>query len=633
MVARLSESEAVSATDEALGAQLVTATADEDKYQFVHALVRHAIYGELSPARRIRLHRAIAEGLQRTADPMKHATEIAYQYGQSLSLPGGELGVPYALAAAEQAESAYAYEDVATYLRIALELLPANDAGRPRLAARLALAQVWGREYRESVRTAKEAAGLIAASEGADAAADFLAKTAQAVAWGGDHEAAWELARLGLRHIGDRRDVTWAVLARYDQSRRDAEDPDNPGIPLDSPERREIARILFHEPAERNPELAYSSRADVLEYASEQPGPLATFAGEYKRAVLIYLSRIQDYERQSRIGEAAFTYAGLSRSYTALGQLERAEAAYEKSAQMAARLPEGSNQDLQPLAALWELRLARDPANPASIAQLEALLGQGSVQHQFAFAAMRTAIAFVSAALARPDDAIAWLDTVVDAIERAPAWATNYTAIICLAAWALWLARRTEHIAVLERNLSSKTLAADFRYPMHDARLSMGRLCALQGRYSEAREWFARARAVTEEQGALPVRAMIDHDEGLMFLRRSRKGDRGRAAVLLETARTQFRGIGMSGWVPRVEELLRTIGAQRGGLPVQPGGLTPRETEVLRLIAAGRTNSEIASDLTLSVRTVARHVTHIYEKIGARNRADATAYAGRQQLA
>ena len=62
-------------------------------------------------------------------------------------------------------------------------------------------------------------------------------------------------------------------------------------------------------------------------------------------------------------------------------------------------------------------------------------------------------------------------------------------------------------------------------------------------------------------------------------------------------------------------------------------GLTPREVQVLRLIAAGRSNREIAEGLVLSERTVARHVTNIYGKIGAHSKADATAYAFRQDLA
>jgi pimeloyl-ACP methyl ester carboxylesterase/DNA-binding CsgD family transcriptional regulator len=63
-----------------------------------------------------------------------------------------------------------------------------------------------------------------------------------------------------------------------------------------------------------------------------------------------------------------------------------------------------------------------------------------------------------------------------------------------------------------------------------------------------------------------------------------------------------------------------------------PDRLTAREVEVLRLVAAGQTNSEIAEALSLSVRTVERHIGNLYGKIGARGRADATAYALRQGL-
>jgi pimeloyl-ACP methyl ester carboxylesterase/DNA-binding CsgD family transcriptional regulator len=56
-------------------------------------------------------------------------------------------------------------------------------------------------------------------------------------------------------------------------------------------------------------------------------------------------------------------------------------------------------------------------------------------------------------------------------------------------------------------------------------------------------------------------------------------------------------------------------------------GLSTREAEVLLLIAQGLSNQQIADHLVISVRTVERHINHIYEKIGAHNRAQATAYA------
>jgi len=109
-------------------------------------------------------------------------------------------------------------------------------------------------------------------------------------------------------------------------------------------------------------------------------------------------------------------------------------------------------------------------------------------------------------------------------------------------------------------------------------------------------------------------------------LRRGRRGDRERASPLLQAALAQFQSIGMPGWEKRATEL---TGLTR---PAFPDKLTGREVEVLRLIAAGRTNREISGDLVLSERTVARHITNIYGKIGAANKAEATAYAIRHNL-
>jgi DNA-binding NarL/FixJ family response regulator len=58
-----------------------------------------------------------------------------------------------------------------------------------------------------------------------------------------------------------------------------------------------------------------------------------------------------------------------------------------------------------------------------------------------------------------------------------------------------------------------------------------------------------------------------------------------------------------------------------------PYGLTARETEVLWLIAAGKTNQDIARELVLSVRTVERHISTVYEKLGLQGRAARAAAA------
>jgi DNA-binding CsgD family transcriptional regulator len=65
----------------------------------------------------------------------------------------------------------------------------------------------------------------------------------------------------------------------------------------------------------------------------------------------------------------------------------------------------------------------------------------------------------------------------------------------------------------------------------------------------------------------------------------------------------------------------------------RPAGLTEREIEILALLAGGSSNERIARALSVSTRTVERHIGNIYLKIGAHNRAEATAYAFRHGIA
>ncbi len=103
-------------------------------------------------------------------------------------------------------------------------------------------------------------------------------------------------------------------------------------------------------------------------------------------------------------------------------------------------------------------------------------------------------------------------------------------------------------------------------------------------------------------------------------------GDRDTAQVELDAARRVFQQLGAAPDVARVEALSRAaaVGA--------PGGLTGREVEVLRLVAAGKTNREIAEALALSDHTVRRHLQNIFNKIGVSSRAAATAFAFQRDL-
>ncbi|GAA1631738.1 LuxR family transcriptional regulator [Georgenia ruanii] len=102
-------------------------------------------------------------------------------------------------------------------------------------------------------------------------------------------------------------------------------------------------------------------------------------------------------------------------------------------------------------------------------------------------------------------------------------------------------------------------------------------------------------------------------------------GDEDAAQLELDAARWAFAQLGAPQDLTRVEALSRQA-------PLAPGGLTPREVEVLRLVATGRTNRAIAAELFLSEKTVARHLSNIFTKLDLPSRAAATAYAYERHL-
>jgi ATP/maltotriose-dependent transcriptional regulator MalT len=103
-------------------------------------------------------------------------------------------------------------------------------------------------------------------------------------------------------------------------------------------------------------------------------------------------------------------------------------------------------------------------------------------------------------------------------------------------------------------------------------------------------------------------------------------GDDDTATLELVAARGVFEQLGATPDLAKVDSLARDAPS------VDAHGLTPRELQVLRLVAAGETNKAIAAELVLSDRTVDRHVSNIFTKLGVSSRAAATAYAYEHQL-
>ena len=103
-------------------------------------------------------------------------------------------------------------------------------------------------------------------------------------------------------------------------------------------------------------------------------------------------------------------------------------------------------------------------------------------------------------------------------------------------------------------------------------------------------------------------------------------GDEEAATLELEAARAAFERLGAAPDLARVDALA----GQSSGRDTH--GLTQRELEVLRLVAAGRSNREIAATLVISEHTVARHVQNIFAKVDVSSRAAAGAFAFEHDL-
>ncbi|MCH8910533.1 MAG: response regulator transcription factor [Chloroflexi bacterium] len=113
------------------------------------------------------------------------------------------------------------------------------------------------------------------------------------------------------------------------------------------------------------------------------------------------------------------------------------------------------------------------------------------------------------------------------------------------------------------------------------------------------------------------------------LVERGTTADRAKAAQLVRDAIPAAEELGMKPLSSKLQLLHETVADLSGEYP---DGLSGREVEVLRLIAAGRSNQKIADDLFLSRYTVVRHVSNIFGKIGAGNRAEAATNANRHGL-
>jgi DNA-binding CsgD family transcriptional regulator len=171
--------------------------------------------------------------------------------------------------------------------------------------------------------------------------------------------------------------------------------------------------------------------------------------------------------------------------------------------------------------------------------------------------------------------------------------------------------------------LTATASPADTGLPTARAALLLGWIAEAEGDLGTAGGAFESALGLLSD---LPG-AVERPDAHLGLARTLTPLDRTLAAAEAKMAIAEFEALGATHRVDEASALLRRLGVRSRVGPKNVGVLSKREDEVVRLVAQGLTNAEIAERLFISVKTAGNHVSSILTKLGLRSRAEAAAYA------
>jgi DNA-binding CsgD family transcriptional regulator len=162
----------------------------------------------------------------------------------------------------------------------------------------------------------------------------------------------------------------------------------------------------------------------------------------------------------------------------------------------------------------------------------------------------------------------------------------------------------------------------------------LGDLATFFGDVNAAEMHLARAEAIAHREGLLPELARTLLGRANLELARGKEGNITQAEAHLREALALFEKLAMHKSARELRSRLGHLSDQPGKLKVSPlpADLTRREVEILRLVAEGKSNNQIARLLNLSEKTVANHLTIIFHKTASENRAAAAAFAIRHGL-
>ncbi|MFG3487427.1 AAA family ATPase [Streptomyces sp. NPDC047972] len=691
-VARLTEDDLIEALRAAVGANLLLAVPDGDGYRFRHSLVREAVSDDLLPGERSRLNRRYAEALE--AEPGlvrtdERANRLA-TYWYHAHDPAKAL--PAVLSASVATRKRHAYAEQLRLLERAMELwedAPAETRGslRPMDYAEAYPAcgcdpETAALSYLDLLAEAAVAARLSGDRERALKICRTALRVLDDAEPGDPLRAAWfwtERARL-QSNLG--RGDGWEEIARAQELVKGLPPSAvhtvvlvgaagwgmlrNPGPDaLTAAERAvEYARLVNAESIELNARLTLgtlmTAAGDVeaglaeMHAVRERTAILGQFT-ETARAHINISSALESLGRSAEAVELAETGIRVARSYglvDSIGWVEsnRAESLFslggwDEAGEIAAQLVRSATSSKPRGSAslrLAQLAVARGELDAARghLADARAAYGCDTIP-QYVLPMAQVDIA-VAAAEGRVEDVRARL-AATEAAGFPPSthrygWPLVLTAVTAEAdSRGLPAADegRAEALAVVRRCVRALATPA----PIWEAysRQVSEEIARAEGRETAAR--WAEVVAAFEPLGRPHQLARARHRLADALLVEG--GRREEATALLREARATAVRLGARPLREDVELLaararLSLTEDKQTPAPSEPGddtfGLTPREQDVLRLVAAGRTNRQIAEELFISPKTASVHVSNILAKLGVSGRGEAAALAHRLHL-
>jgi DNA-binding CsgD family transcriptional regulator/tetratricopeptide (TPR) repeat protein len=623
----------------------------DHRYHFRHELIRDAIYDGLCPGRRARWHAAILHTLERFHGPEVDnlAAELAVHASRAEPLVGSAAVVKYSRLAGDQKMSALAYEGALPHFERAWRArhpLPL-DAEAARIlfgmgCAQAATALRWNRqEGWASVRRAVEyylQAGEIQRAieaathpaigpESAAGVAAVVEPMLAAVPRGSKQEG-WLRARLGAALYFETGSHARA-LAAFERAHQLAAVHGDQPLAL---------RTLAYETSVdhfdlRWPDVLTKSRRvmklaridDDLHsetYARYRAAFVLTHIGDAANARLEVEANLAAAERlrdRGLLADALYVACLLAQL---TGAWEEARAHSNRGLTLAPQhLP------LLHARVLLEYETGHDNAGRDHLRQL---LEVDRRAGPYPLAGVFTAITLAQTEAWSRDGAgaTAALAAVRAVLERpVPVANAVLTARVARALVCLRAARVAECEAELEC-LSPVARVIPTQWCLVNERLA-GRLARAAGQPRTALARFESALGFCRRSGYRPELARTCYDYANALLESDGRKDRAKAAALIEEAEQVAGQLDMG---PLAAPIARFRSRYRIRLQRKPGGLSTRELEVLRLIAAGKANKEIAAILAISMNTVANHVARVLAKTGASNRTGAAAYAAQHHL-